>query len=53
MHDRFAEQLSEISHREPAVRIVQINGPYEQRLATAIAAVDALLNERMGKRNAD
>lgn len=44
MHSRFAEQLLELSRNDPTVQIVHIHGPYEQRLATAIAAVDAMLN---------
>ena len=43
MHDRFTEQLTDLYQRDPAVRIVQIHGSYEQRLAAAIAAVDRML----------
>jgi NadR type nicotinamide-nucleotide adenylyltransferase len=44
MHDRFAEQLTNLYKRDPAVRIVQICGSFEQRLATAIASVDRMLS---------
>ncbi|MFZ4469629.1 MAG: AAA family ATPase [Pirellula sp.] len=44
MHDRFAEQLTNLHQRDPAVRIVQICGSFEQRLATAIASVDRMLS---------
>lgn len=44
MHDRFAEQLTNLYQRDPAVRIVQICGSFEQRLATAIASVDRMLS---------
>jgi NadR type nicotinamide-nucleotide adenylyltransferase len=44
MHDRFAEQLTNLYQRDPAVRIVQICGAFEQRLATAIASVDRMLS---------
>jgi NadR type nicotinamide-nucleotide adenylyltransferase len=44
MHDRFAEQLTNLYQRDPAVRIVQISGSFEQRLATAIASVDRMLS---------
>ncbi len=43
MHDRFAEQLTNVAQRDPAVRIVQIHGSYEHRFATAIASVDKIL----------
>ncbi len=45
MHDRFVEQLANLSQRDPAVRIVQIHGSYEQRLATAIASVNRMLGK--------
>ncbi|MDX1925198.1 MAG: AAA family ATPase [Pirellulaceae bacterium] len=44
MHDRFAEQLANLTQRNPAVRIALIQGSWEQRLATAIASVDRLLS---------
>ena len=44
MHDRFAEQLTNLYQRDPDVRIVQIYGSFEQRLATAIASVDRMLS---------
>jgi nicotinamide riboside kinase len=44
MHDRFAEQLTNLHQCDPAVRIVQICGTFEQRLATAIASVDRMLS---------
>jgi nicotinamide riboside kinase len=47
MHDRFAEQLTNISQRDPAAWVVQIQGSFQQRLATAIAAVDTLLSEEV------
>ena len=46
MHDRFEKQLTIRSRRDPAVRIVQIHGSFEQRLATAIASVDRMLGSR-------
>ncbi len=39
MHDRFAEQLTALSHCHPTLQIAQVNGPYDQRLMTAIASV--------------
>jgi NadR type nicotinamide-nucleotide adenylyltransferase len=44
MHNRFAEQLTNLYQRDPTVRIVQIYGSFEQRLATAIASVDRMLS---------
>jgi nicotinamide riboside kinase len=44
MNDRFEEQLTNLSQRDPAVRIVQIHGSYVQRLAIAIASVDRMLS---------
>ena len=46
MHDRFAEQLAILSQRDQALRVVQIHGSYEQRLATAIASVDEMLGSQ-------
>ncbi len=46
MHDRFAEQLAILSQRDRALRVVQIHGSYEQRLATAIASVDEMLGSQ-------
>ena len=43
MHDRFAEQLANLHQSNRAVRIVQIQGSFEQRLAAAIASVDRML----------
>jgi HTH-type transcriptional regulator, transcriptional repressor of NAD biosynthesis genes len=43
MHNRFAEQLTSLSQRDPSVRIVHVHGSYEQRLATAIASVNRML----------
>ena len=44
MHDRFTEQLTNLTQRDPAVRTVQIEGSYEQRLSTAIASIDLMLS---------
>jgi len=46
MHDRFADQLATLAELDPAIRIVQIHGSYDQRLATAIASVDTMLSVR-------
>lgn len=44
MHGRFAEQLADLSGRDAPVQIAQIQGPFEQRLAKAITAVEMLLD---------